>query len=88
MLFRSPAEILRLVLREGLTLAGAGAVIGLLLAFLATRSLQGLVPGLEPGSPLPFVLVTLLLMLVAAIASILPARHAARVDPLASLRAE
>jgi ABC-type lipoprotein release transport system permease subunit len=46
------------------------------------------VQGLEPGSPLPFVLVTALLMLVAGVASVLPARRAARVDPLTSLRAE
>jgi putative ABC transport system permease protein len=84
----APGEILRLVLREGLTLAGAGAGIGLLLAFVATRSLQGLVQGLDPGSPLPFALVTLLLMLVAVVASVLPARRAACVDPLTSLRAE
>ena len=84
----APGQILQLVLREGLTLAGAGAVIGLGLAYVATRSLQGLVQGLEPGSPLPFVLVTMLLMLVAVVASVLPARRAARVDPLTSLRAE
>jgi len=84
----APGQILQLVLREGLTLAGAGAAIGLLLAYVATRSLQGLVQGLEPGSPLPFVLVTLLLMVVAGVASVLPARRAARVDPLTSLRAE
>ncbi len=47
----APGQILQLVLREGLALAGAGAVIGLLLAYIATRSLQGLVQGLEPGSP-------------------------------------
>jgi putative ABC transport system permease protein len=84
----APRELIRLVLKEGLALAGAGAMIGLLLAFVATRSLQGLVQGLEPGSPLPYVLVTALLMLVAVIASALPARRAARVDPLTSLRAE
>jgi putative ABC transport system permease protein len=84
----APRQVLRLVLEEGLALAGAGAVIGLLLALVATRSLEGLVQGLEPGSPLPYVLVTALLMLVAAIASVLPARRAARVDPLTSLRAE
>ena len=84
----APGQILQLVLREGLALAGAGAAIGLLLAYFATRSLQGLVQGLEPGSPLPFVLVTALLMLVAGVASVLPARRAARVDPLTSLRAE
>jgi putative ABC transport system permease protein len=83
-----PNEILRLVLREGLTLAAVGAVIGLALAFGTTRSLEGLVRGLDPGSPLPFVAVTLLLMLVAAVASALPARRAARVDPLISLRSE
>jgi putative ABC transport system permease protein len=84
----APGQILQLVLREGLALAGAGAVIGLLLAYVAIRSLQGLVQGLEPGSTVPFVLVTALLMLVALVASVLPARRAARADPLTSLRAE
>ncbi len=81
-------EILRLVLRRGMSLALAGTVIGLSGALLATRVLVGLVRGVRPGDPLPFSAVTLLLLGVAFLASYLPALRSARTDPMVALRYE
>jgi putative ABC transport system permease protein len=81
-------EILRLVLRRGMSLAFVGSLIGLAGALAARRVLAGLVHGVEAGDPLAFSGVTLLLLAVAFVASYLPARRAARVDPIVALRYE
>jgi putative ABC transport system permease protein len=80
--------IVRLVIAQGLKLAGVGALAGLAGAVAATRLLVGLVKGVEPNDPLTFVLVTGALLSAAVVASYLPARRAARVDPIAALRVE
>ncbi len=83
-----PREVLRLVLREGLKLAGigigVGTLIGLPLAQLASRFLYGI----SAADPVTFVGVGLLLVSVALLACWLPARRAARVDPMVALRYE
>jgi predicted permease len=83
-----PRDILRLVLGRGLRLALAGAAIGLVTAFAATRVLAGLLYGVSATDPLTFVGVALLLIFILLLASYIPARRATRVDPVGALRCE
>jgi predicted permease len=82
------ADILRLVIRQGTGLAIIGIVFGLGGAFALTRVMRTLLFEVEPGDPLTFVTVSLLLMAVALLACWVPARRAARVDPMEALRYE
>jgi predicted permease len=81
-------DVLRLVLGEGLFVIGIGLVIGLLLAFAATRVIAGFLYGVGATDALTFAGVPLLLGLVAVVASYIPARRATKVDPLVALRYE
>jgi predicted permease len=81
-------DVLWLVLREALKLVLIGGVIGLLAALYATQLTERLLFGLEPNDPLTLAAAALLLLLVAALASYLPARRATRVDPMVALRDE
>jgi len=81
-------DVLRLVIRQGMTLVAIGLGLGLLGAFFATRVISGLVFGVSPRDPVTFVLVPLALTLVALLANYLPARRATEVDPLVALRQE
>jgi putative ABC transport system permease protein len=81
-------DLLRMVLRESLLLVLTGTLIGLAAALAATRLITGMLFGLTPNDPLTLALATLLLLAVAAWASWMPARRAARVDPLVALRDE
>ncbi|MCL4819146.1 MAG: ABC transporter permease [Vicinamibacteria bacterium] len=80
-----PGRVASQVLREGLGLVARGAAIGLMGAFAAAHALRGVLYG-DPPRGLVFAAVPALLLLVAAVASGLPARRAAAVDPLAALR--
>jgi predicted permease len=82
------ADVIRLVLRETMLLVGVGVVIGLGAAFTATRLVASLLFGLSPADPLTIALAVLLMLMVAALAGYLPARRAARVDPMEALRYE
>jgi putative ABC transport system permease protein len=84
----NPGAVLRLVLVQGGRLIGAGIVAGLLGALLLTRFLQTLLYGLSAHDPLTFAAIILLLLATAGLACLLPARRAARVDPMFALRAE
>lgn len=84
----SSGDVLRLMLRQGMTLAGIGLVLGLAGAIAASRLLSSLLFEVKPGDPLTYVGVAVLLGLVALAATYLPARRAARVDPLVALRIE
>jgi putative ABC transport system permease protein len=81
-------DVLRMVVRQGAVLAAAGIAVGLVGAFAATRALRGMLYGIAPLDPATFVAVPLALAAVALLASYLPARRAARVDPMVALRSE
>jgi putative ABC transport system permease protein len=81
-------DVLRLVVGHGLTLAAAGAALGVAGALAATRLLRGLLFEISPTDPATFAVAVLALLAAALLASSLPALRAARVDPLATLRNE
>ena len=81
-------DILRLVLANGGKLLLLGIVIGLVTAVGLTRVMVSQLSGVQPVDPLTFAAVTLLLSLVALLACLLPARRAAKVDPMVALRYE
>jgi predicted permease len=80
--------VLRMVLRHGLVLAGAGVVIGLALGAFASQLLRSLLLGVSTLDPIAFGGAAILFTAVAVAASYVPARRAAGVDPMVALRAE
>ena len=81
-------DVIGLVLRQGVKLVGIGILIGLAGAWALTRVLTTLLYEVKPTDPLTFLAVPVLLIAVAILACWLPARHAARVDPITALRYE
>lgn len=79
-------DVLKLVLRDGAKLASAGVVLGLIAAFGLTRILASLLYGVSTVDPLTFTIISVLLGLVALVASYVPAWRASRVDPIVALR--
>jgi len=77
-----------LVLREAMLLVAIGLLIGIPLALAGTRVLHSFLFGLKSTDPLSLVAVVLLLGTVAAVAGFIPARRAARIDPMVALRYE
>jgi putative ABC transport system permease protein len=82
------SDILRLVMGQSLRLIVAGTALGLIAALAATRVLSSQLFGIGANDPGTFVIVTLLLIFVALIATLLPARSASRVNPIVALRYE
>jgi hypothetical protein len=83
-----PAELRRAFVRSGLALTGVGIAIGLAAAVGLTRLMGSLLFGISPLDPLTYVAVPVVLAVAAAVASYLPARGVAAVDPVEALRAE
>ena len=81
-------DVLRVVLREGLSMTFAGMFAGFLAALALTRLLQSFLYGVSPTDPLALGGVAILFALVAAVACYMPARRAMRVDPVIALREE
>ena len=83
-----PRHVLRFVLAWGTRLACLGAAFGIVAALALTRLMKGLLYGVGATDPLTFAGVTLLLLVVALLASYIPAHRATRVDPMIALRCE
>jgi putative ABC transport system permease protein len=81
------SQVVGMVLRQGLSLAAVGIVVGLIGAFALTRLMQSLLYEVRPNDPVTFVAVTAVLLLIAVMASLLPAWRAIKVSPLIALRA-
>jgi predicted permease len=79
-------DILRMFLRKGIALAGVGIVAGLVFSAATASMMASLLYGVRPHDPAVFLIVPLLLLAVAALASYLPARGATKVDPMFALR--
>jgi putative ABC transport system permease protein len=84
----SRGDVLRLVLKQGITLTAVGLVAGLAGALFLGRSLSSLLFGVGATDPLSFAAVSLVLLAVGAIASYIPARRATKTDPMVALRYE
>jgi macrolide transport system ATP-binding/permease protein len=81
-----PGSVARLVLRHGMKLTGIGAAIGLALSLLVSQLLGSMLVGVSARDPEVYVTVPLLLTAIALLACYIPARRAARIDPLLALR--
>ena len=84
----TPIDILKMVLMQGMLTMVIGVVIGLAGSFMLTRTMRSLLFEVSPNDPLTVAAVTLLLVLIALLASYIPARRATRVDPIVALRYE
>jgi putative ABC transport system permease protein len=84
----SPHHVQQRVLLQTLSLALAGVLVGLPLAWMTSRAIQGLLFGIESSDPATFVAVLVLLTAVVGLAGYIPARRAARVDPVSALRGD
>ncbi len=82
------SDVLKMVLGEGLRLGLSGLVIGIAGAVALTRFLSSLLYGVRPTDPITFIVVSLVLIAVALLACYIPARRAAKVDPMVALRYE
>jgi putative ABC transport system permease protein len=82
------SDVLRLVVAKGLKLAIVGVAIGLGIAYVVTRAVEGFLYGVSSTDPLTFALISLLLTGVALGACLAPAGRAVKVDPMVALRYE
>ena len=83
-----PAQVVRMILARGLAITAFASAVGLLAAAAGSRLLAGQLFGVAPVDPATYAVVTLILAAAAAVASWLPARRAARTDPMIALRSE
>jgi putative ABC transport system permease protein len=80
--------ILKLVIGQGMKLVACGVALGLAASFSLTRLMSNMLFGVSAVDPMTFGAITLLLMFVALLACWIPARRAAKVDPIVALRCE
>jgi putative ABC transport system permease protein len=81
-------HVRQLILGQGMILASIGLAIGLVIVFILARFLISMLYGVSPTDPITFTAITFLLATVALVACYIPARRAARVDPMVALREE
>jgi putative ABC transport system permease protein len=84
----STGSVVRLILGQGLALAGIGLVLGLAASIASTRLLRSMLFQVQPNDPTVYIAVALLVGVVALAAGYLPASRAAKIDPLVALRQE
>ena len=84
----APLAIVRMVLRRGALLAAIGVGVGLVSAALLSRIVAGMLYGITPFDPVTFATIPVVLLIVAMVASLIPAGRAATVDPVVALREE
>jgi putative ABC transport system permease protein len=80
--------VVAMVVREGMTMAGLGVLLGVGAALALTRMMEGMLFGIAARDPITFVVVSATVLLVSLPAALLPARRAARVEPVVALRSE
>jgi putative ABC transport system permease protein len=83
-----PASVVRLVVSYALGLAAGGVLVGIVGAAFLTRLIAGMLFGVSPSDPWTFAVIAITLLATALVATVTPARRAARVDPMIALRAE
>ncbi len=83
-----PRAVLNLILRQGLGVAAAGIAAGAALAAVAARAVAGALYGIGAGDPVAWLAATVVILAVSTMANLIPARRAARVNPLTALRTE
>src|SRR5690606_9872811 len=81
-------QVIGLVLRDGMSLAAAGTIIGLVAGAITTRTMAALLFGISAHDAVTFAAVTVGIAMLALVASLIPARRAARAQPMSALRAE
>ena len=81
-------DVIRLILKKGLSLTAVGLIIGLVISLVSSRVLSSLLYDISATDPLTFAGVSLVLVVVAALACYIPARRATKVDPVVALRCE
>jgi putative ABC transport system permease protein len=80
--------VLQMVMRQGMALVAGGLVLGLGGAWAVTRVMAGMLHGVSATDPMSFAGMSIVLIAVAAFATVIPARRAARIDPMIALRTE
>jgi len=83
-----PGGIVKMIVRQGAFLAGAGVAPGVVLAYAAGRAMEGLLAGVRPGDALTFASAIGLCVLMTVLGSLVPAVRAVRIDPIAAIRSE
>jgi len=81
-------DVLRMVVRQGMTMTLIGLALGLVGVIALSRVMVGMLYGVSPTDPLTFAGVSIVLLIVALLACLIPARRATRVDPIVALRSE
>jgi ABC-type antimicrobial peptide transport system permease subunit len=81
-------DVLSIVMKQGLVLSSFGSAVGLIASLILTRLMESLLFGVSATDPVTFLSIGLLLIVVALMASYVPARRAARLDPMVTLRSQ